>query len=261
MRIYFKEDTHQYFNESGEEYKSVSHIAKLLDKKDAKFWENVKKKKAKKLGISVDELTKEWDRKKKLGTEAGTILHLDRELELISSEFNYLDVIHKKAICPIEGDYKFSLPIEGLQNNTVYPELMIYDHEAKICGQSDKVIVTNNTIHIEDYKTDKSIDRRAYSSEFVEPEKLKAPVAHLDNCNFNVYSLKMSIYMYMLWKKNKHLRVGKLILEHLEINRDKEGVPILENGKPVLLNTTRIEVPYLRKEVRDIFEYYKLNKL
>lgn len=260
--MYFKQDTHQYFNENKEEYKSVSYIAKLLDKKDGAFWEAAKKKKAKQTGVTMAELTKEWDRKKRLGTEAGTMLHDEREHRLITDEFNHLNIVHKKKMCEVIDGMKWSLPIENLDNNTVYPELMIFDHEFKICGQADKVFVTNNTIHLEDYKTDKTIQKRAYSSEFVVAERLKEPVQHLENCNFNVYAIKMSMYMYMLWKRNKHLRIGDIVLEHLEILRDKETIPILnEEGRPTVINTTKIKVPYLRKEVRDIFEYYKLNKL
>jgi hypothetical protein len=261
--MYFKEDSHQYFNEKGEEYKSVSYLAKLLDKKDESFWKAKKVKIAKQRGITVAELTAEWDKKKLLGTTAGTIIHNDREQDLIDNEFSYMNVVCKKKECPIEDDgYKWSIPIVQLENNTVYPELMIYDHNYKLCGQSDKVIVKDNTIYVEDYKTDKSIERRSFGSEWGQTDRFKDPVSHLEDCNYNMYSIKMSCYMFMLWKANKHLKIGKLILEHLSILRDKEGIPILNsNGRPTIMKTERIEVPYLRKEVRDIFNAYKEGRL
>jgi hypothetical protein len=258
--IRFIDDSHEYFNEADESYISVSGIAKLLEQK--KDWEAIKKKRAKKLGVTVDSLTEDWNRKKILGTQAGTIVHSKREKHLIENPFTYQGVSLNKKVCRTKGDWKYSLIDNKLENNTVYPEAMIFDHELRVAGQSDKVIVVNNTIHVEDYKTDKKMDRKAFSNEWVSAEKLLPPVSHLDNCEFSMYSLKMSMYMYLLWKKNKHLKVGNLILEWLQLERDEDTIPVLdENGHPIVKKIERIEVPYLRKEVKDIFDWYKQGKL
>ena len=143
----------------------------------------------------------------------------------------------------------------------MYPECVIYDHFFKICGQSDEVRVINNHINIFDIKTDKAINDRAYQAEWGDPEKLLPPVEHLDSCNKNIYSLKMSMYMYMLWKQNKHLKIGDIILEWTPIERDVEGIPIFYKGKPKVIKRKPIKVPYLRKEVKAIFEAYKKKEL
>ena len=81
-----------------------------------------------------------------------------------------------------------------------------------ICGQSDKVIVVDKKIHIWDYKTDAEITHKAFSNDWVKPRKLLAPLHHLDECSANIYSIKMSLYMYMLWKANKDALNQEILL-------------------------------------------------
>lgn len=260
MKVFFEDKEHRYYNEDRIPYISVSGLAKKLEVK--KDWDAIKKKYAKKKGLTVAEVQADWDRKKDLGTQAGTAYHFTREQQLLSGEVIYQDIACEKRPCSLRDGIKESQDIKKLQDNTVYPELIIYDHEYRIAGQSDKVFVVNGEISVEDYKTDKAIERKAFSSEWTEPEKLIGPCCHLENCNYNMYSLKMSMYMYMLWKQNKHLKVGKLILEHVQLQRDEDGIPILdENGQPIVLKIERMEVPYRRREVKEIFELYKEGKL
>ena len=63
--------------------------------------------------------------------------------------------------------------------------------------------------------------------------------------------------MYMLWKQNTHLKCGKITLIHKEIERDAEELPVLYDGKPRVLRTTEIELPFLRKEVKEILKAHK----
>lgn len=261
MSVKFQEENHCYLNNDNEQYISVSGIQKLLEV--PKDWIAIRKKQAKKLGISEEELKNKWENARIKGTEAGTAIHKMREQGLLNT--NDLTVNNVKCNikpCSYSDGWKYSLLEDKLENNTIYPEALIYDHDLKIAGQADIVEVINNHLNVLDYKTDKKINRVAYSSEWVSPEKLLAPVNHLDNCEFNVYSLKMSMYMYLLWKKNKHLKIGKLILIWEQLLRDEDGIPILdENNNPQVIKKEEIEVPYRRKEVKDIFDWWKQGKL
>lgn len=266
MSIRFVEDGHLYLNDRDERYISVSELIKKLE--HPVDWNLVAKNKSKSLakeGIikSAKELLAEWENKRLKGSGAGTIYHKIREDALLATSNLKVNNVSCGIIpCTTSGGYKYSLKEEKLQNNTVYPEAMIYDHSLKLCGQSDKVIVVNNTIHVEDYKTDEAIERRGWSNKWNPPKKLLPPVDHLNEANYWTYSLKMSTYMYMLWMKNKHLRVGDLVLEHVNFKRDEEGIPILdENNTPQVIKVERIKVPYLKKEVIDIFDWYKKGKL
>lgn len=264
--VTFHPEKHEYFNGDNEKYISVSGLVHLLEEK--KDWKEIAKKKSKNLkkfeGIikSTEEILKIWETKRILGSTAGTIIHDIREKELLNTqEPTFYSSKCKLVPCSFHAGVKQSLHTKKLENNTVYPELIIYNHDYKVCGQSDKVIVANKTLHVHDYKTDETIDYNAWSSEWKGPEKLLPPVHYMENCNFNLYSLKMSLYMYLLWLDNKDLKIGDLILDHLQIERDEEGIPILTNGIPTVLKTTQIKVPYKRRDVRDILEWYKQGKL
>lgn len=253
--VRFKKDTHQYFTEDGEELISVSAFVKRFELK--KDWLKIAKRKCASLkkyeGITKTpkELMKEWEMKRDRGSEAGTMIHSLKEAEVLNKEFyEYEQEKLLKKECMFDGTSKISIPINKLENGHIYPELMIYDLDHMICGQSDKVIVKGNMINVIDYKTDKTIDFKAYSSEWVKPEKLLKPISHLQNCNGNIYSIKMSLYMYLLWSANKgKLKPGKIILDWCPLERDEDGIPILYDGKPKIKFEKQIELPYRKKEV------------
>lgn len=260
--IRFIDEFHEYYNEQDEKYISVSGLAdKVKEKTD---WEPIKKKNAKDLGITVEELEKEWERKRLAGTNAGTAIHLKKEQELLStSDLTVNNVQCTIKPCSFSNGWKYSLVEDKLENNTVYPEAMIFNHILKVAGQSDRVEVVNNTINVIDYKTDKKMDRQGFYNKYKGGhKKLLAPVAHLQECEFDIYSLKMSMYMRLLWAKNKHLKIGDLILEWHQLERDADTVPILgSDGLPIVKKIEIIKVPYLRKEVKDVFDWYKEGKL
>ena len=259
-RVKFIEESHQYF--IGDDIELVS-VSQFTDKfKPHVDWDVIAEKVAKKKTrsgelTSKEDILKKWERKRKLSAEIGTLYHSQREDELLSSDNVELDGSIYSVCKPSYSDgLKWSIDINKLKDNTIYPELMIYNTEYGICGQSDKVIINKGKIDIIDYKSDQEIKFKAYSSKWVKPEKLLEPISHLDNCNGNIYSIKMSIYMYLLWKANGgKLKPGDLILEHVELERDEDddNIPILKDGKPVVKNIKQIKIPYRKREVIDMF--------
>jgi ATP-dependent exoDNAse (exonuclease V) beta subunit len=256
--IKFIEDSHKYFTENGQELISVSKFYKKFE--PFVDWKKIAEKSAKKMSKEGTPMTGEqlqaiWKEKGEWSTHVGKILHSIEEENTINSNDN---VSYKTKVCDFRDGIKWSIPINNLENNTVYPELMIYDMDHMICGQSDKVVVKNNKIHIIDYKTDKEIKFKAFSNDWVKPRKLEPPLSHLDECNGNQYAIKMSMYMYMLWKANKgRFMTGDLILEHKSLLRDADDRPVLESGKPVVVSTQKIKLPYLRKEVEAMLKTIK----
>lgn len=249
MSIKFIESSHRYVNENGDDLISVSAFMKRFEPK--KDWKAIAARVAKKQGVPTKQILDLWDMKREKGSQAGTTFHTIRENELMASEFFEFDNAKlNKRQCEYRDEVKYSIPLTEVVNNMVYPELMIYNTEYMICGQSDKVIIKDNKIHIYDYKTDKSIDFKAYSSEWVKPEKLLPPLSHLENCNGNVYSIKMSMYMYLLWRASKgKFKPGDIILEWCPLERDEEGIPILYDGVPREVKRDIIKLPYRKKEV------------
>jgi hypothetical protein len=262
--IKFIEESHQYLTEDDRVLISVSAFTDRF--KEKVDWVAVAKKvagKKTKLGepTTTQEILAKWEHKRDESARIGTILHTIEEDKLIGQQspiFYQQECTIKECTHTPTG--KWSIPINKLENNTVYPELMIYDLEHMICGQSDKVIVTNNKIHIWDYKTDAELKYQAFSNKWVKPKKMLFPLSHLDECNINIYSIKMSLYMYMLWKANKGtLRPGDIIIEHVELERDEnnDNIPILKNGKPVVKGITQINLPYRKKEVMEMLKTLK----
>jgi hypothetical protein len=262
--VKFQEKGHKYYTLDGtQELISVSGLMHRFEQ--PKDWDAIAEKSSKNLkrykGITKTplELKAEWEKKRIKGSEAGTMVHKIKEAELLATKIDT-----KIVESFTDSDFKYALNVQELEDNTVYPELMIYDLGYGICGQSDIVEIKNDYIIIRDHKTDKSIEWYAYDNGYNEPEMLLGPLSHLENCNGNVYSLKMSLYMYLIWKANKgRFKPGKIILNWCPIDRDADGYPILydangnivqEGGQPRILYEKEIEVPYRKKEVMAMLE-------
>lgn len=258
-KVRFLNEHHQYFI-GDRELISVSAFTKLFEEK--KDWNAIAKKYAKKHGGTAEEWNAKWKNKAKLSSEAGTILHSMREEALMEQSLpEFFGVKCEKLQCQTIDGVKWGIDISNLPFNTVFPELIIHDEEYGISGQTDKAITTDTHIHIMDYKTDKDIKFKGYSSQWKRPEKFLPPLQHLDYCNGNEYSLKMSMYMYLIWRKNKHLKPGKIIIEHIHLKRDEDDIPILIDGFPLILKEELIELPYRKTEVIDMLKHYKQTQL
>ncbi len=261
-KVKFIEESHQYISEDDRELISVSAFTERF--KNKVDWKAIAHKVALKktrLGepTTKEEVLAKWERKRDLAATIGTNYHSFREMDAHDTP-NFYDIKCDVEFCPVIDNHKWSLAINQLKNNTEYRELMIYDMDYMICGQADKVIVVNKKINIWDYKTDAKIDFKAFSSKWVDPAYLLPPLSHLEECNANIYSIKMSMYMYLLWKSNRGLlKPGDIILEHIHLKRDpdNDNLPVLVDGKPVVLKIERIKLPYRKKEVMDMLATIK----
>ena len=255
--ITFYEEGHKYLRDSdGKQLLSVSGLASLYEEK--KDWDKICKRTAKKRGIDPKELRAKWDNKNKIATQAGTKLHEIKEMELLNAPYIFDGIELSKP------NYKFGksekkLPSQKLENNHVYPEHMVYNEYYAITGQSDKVVISNNTIYILDYKTDQQLSWKAFASEWVEAEKFLDPISHLEKCNGNEYALKMSLYMYLVWLENREYKMGDIIIEHVSIERDEDGVPVLHDGIPNIIEEKEYRPKLLLREAKLILEHYREN--
>ena len=160
----------------------------------------------------------------------------------LSKSENYLDICNKNIV---KSQYRYIENIEEI--DTVPTKCITVDSPTHTYLATRSYIKTHNT--------DKEISLQAYSNpaKFVKARKLLKPLGHLDECNANIYSIKMSLYMYMLWKANKgRFKPGELVIEHVNLKRDEEGIPITKDGLPVVLSTQIIKLPYRKKEVEDM---------
>lgn len=140
----------------------------------------------------------------------------------------------------------------------IYPEHLVYIKSAGIIGQSDIVEVADGFVHISDYKTNKEIEKSSYVDWEGNSKKMLGILSHLDDCNFNHYSLQLSIYMYMVLRHNPKLKPGKITIHHIEfekVGEDKYGYPIHARdaeGNPIVKEVHFHECEYMLSEVRGI---------
>lgn len=244
----FYEKDHLY--KDGE--RTFISVTTLLERfEPVKNWKAIAKRYATKIGKTPSEVEAMWKKEKDDSLVRGKDYHAERQNSLNSIGF----VQRKNVECKV----KYHLPTgEGdqralgqqdflLENNTVYTELMVWDEESGICGMADEVEVIGNTIYVNDHKTNREIHKEGFYVKNIGRQKLTGPVSHMDDCNWSIYCLQLSLYMYMLWKKNKHLKVGDLTLNHVQFDRDGKVTGVIH-----------MKVPYLRTEVKAIVEWWKI---
>ena len=78
----------------------------------------------------------------------------------------------------------------------VSSELCVGSEELGLCGMVDQLYYSNtlDALVIFDWKTNKKMN---YKSKF--KNKMLEPVSHLDECEFNTYSLQLSTYKYTVY--------------------------------------------------------------
>lgn len=263
--VKFREDGHLYTSLENDGIKWISVttlVHKFVPPFDARAqaMKSTRNTRSKWFRIPVDEILKAWEGETRRSTDAGSWYHGKREQELYAAAGLPVQVI--KPV--MDGGDKLA-PNQKLLNNYMYPELLVYLLSANLCGQSDKVVILDNKVNISDYKTSKEIRRNAYSG-YNGPEMLLAPLNHLENCEFNIYALQLSIYMYIILRHNPEFSPGTLTIEHIKFEKeadDKYGYPIYRrnaSGEFVVKDIEYIQLPYMRREVQSIIEWLKENK-
>lgn len=220
--IKFDEELHSYTQlDNNERYTSVTTFIKKFQKK--KDWYGIATKYAIKHGGTPEEWLKTWENTKNKAGDKGTKFHEKKEelfRGLEASKEKYLGV-HDVHASPEKIYGKYSLDLSELKPG-VYSELMLYSHKYRLAGQADEVIIhPNKTFEINDYKTSKTIDKKSfYGKEGY--EYMTAPVEKLQDCNWNHYSLQLSLYAKLLEEfgyKCKKLTIEHIVWPHHNIMR------------------------------------------
>jgi ATP-dependent exoDNAse (exonuclease V) beta subunit len=269
MSIFFNAKDHSYKSLTTEPeiaWYSVTTVVSSLKKPfDAKKTAQKVSKNAKSKwhGIEPKIIEEIWANEAKRAVDLGTWYHNQREADLCSlaSIEREGTVVPIFAPLPLKDGIKYA-PSQKLEPG-VYPEHMVYLKSAGICGQSDLVEVVNGRVNIIDYKTNKEIKMESFKDWEGISEKMLHPISNLDDCNFNHYSLQLSIYMYMILKHNPKLLPGTIYIHHIVFEtegKDKWGYPIAKldlNGEPIVKDVNLIPVPYLYDEVIAVINHMK----
>lgn len=162
----------------------------------------------------------------------GTAEHGTRVHQMIEAHIKFPDVTIVDEEARDVNKYTQGRAWLSKQEGHMKTELKVYDETLGLAGTIDLVITNNDgTVTLVDWKTSKTIHKKAYNKEIA-----KEPIEHLEDTNYNKYSLQLSTYAYMLEHKYK-TPVKDLIMVHL-----------LED------NFVEYKLPYLKEEVKKMLE-------
>lgn len=226
----FREDTHQYFNERGEEYISATtFIKKFAPEFDQ---EGTAARVAAREGVTKEEISERWKQASEEACAYGTKIHLLMENYL---KFGAVDPSYSSMYKSLDK----ILGRDGKDRDYIRSEYKLHNDEYMIAGTADLIIdVSDTEFLVGDFKTNKEIkffDR--FGGHLLEP------VTHLSACNYNIYSLQLSLYGYFYG-----LETGKkcrnVFLMHCSDETEWKFIP----------------ANYMEYEVRAMLKKYNLNK-
>ena len=211
--IKFYDGPHEYFIDGKKQKSVTTFIGEFKKPFDEDYWSA---RKAKELGVTQEELLKEWAFKRDSACDRGSCLHAYAENYLNNKVFpwepeKYIARYGKKAALNA-----ISTPLDKLREmfQTFYEEssrslipikseLVVGDEELGICGMVDQLYFNKKSgkLEIWDWKTNKEIKRKN------QWERYDTPINHLEVCEFNTYSLQLSMYKYLI-EKITSIRLG-----------------------------------------------------
>jgi ATP-dependent exoDNAse (exonuclease V) beta subunit len=182
--ITFEEDPHTYTDDAGRSYKSItSLIHDYFPQFDA---EKNAARLANKRGKTVPELLQEWAECGEEACRYGTRVHENCEALMKGmptpnrAENETEDRVFAHAVA-VTGYLKTKYQFIGA-------ERILFSPRCHVAGTVDLMMADGNTLWILDYKTNKEIKHTGHRN-----ERGLFPLTHLDNCNFNHYSIQLSL--------------------------------------------------------------------
>lgn len=123
------------------------------------------------------------------------------ELEIIKDNNSYRNILN---IVPVD---------------TVITKCIEVDSSTHTYLAGEHLIVTHNT--------NKEIKRRSfYNSSKKSNVKLKYPLNNLEDCNYNLYMLQLSMYAYMLQQLNPDFNIRSLTIVHIQRDGSIKEYPV-----------------------------------
>lgn len=185
--IHFEPIPHRY-TKAGREFTSVTTcLHEYTQEFDA---ERFSKKKAEEKGVPQSEILTLWDINREYACVLGTELHFYIETYLLyGRKIETMTGIDERVLAFHEFWDKLSEKIEIIDC-----EILVYDEISGVAGTIDCLAKNKKTgkYIIIDWKSNKEIK---YDNQW---QNLKKPFEHLEDCNFNHYSLQLSTYQEII---------------------------------------------------------------
>ena len=176
----------------------------------------------------VEEVLQSWHNTRDEACEHGSYVHSLLETSFYDkTQFD----LSKYGVPQVCGNYTCNKGNYILDlDNGIYPEFLmswISPEGLHIAGQADLVCKSGNDIDILDWKTNREIKRRSfYNSSKKSNVKLKYPLNNLEDCNYNIYMLQLSMYGYMIQKLNPNFNIRSLTIVHIQRDGSIKEYPV-----------------------------------
>ena len=244
MTVFYDDPTHTYYTCTDNQKVVYTSATQLISRYKVPFdKDRMAVLTAQKRGGTPEYWKTQWEKVSKEACDYGTQIHDQREQEMIARGTQLINGRMFRVQNRVPDHFCDYFQLE----DGVYPELKLWHHGYRIAGRTDRAILetvcTDKTgrcsryMHIDDYKTNKKIDLRAYRFKDGSYKMMLTPVDHLEDCNFNHYALQLSLYLFM--GEAMGFMPGNMKLIHIP----KDGP------------ATEYEVPYLKSEIIDILTH------
>lgn len=241
--IDFNEEKHTYTNR--ETKKQLKSASRFLDFFKIPFDREGISKSISMFGKkSQAQILAEWDKKKDNSIIHGNHVHKMME------DYNNTGTCEDKSLIKVAKYINSDIIGEYYRS---FNEAIFWNNQYGICGTADRPILRcknpNAILDVYDYKTnlEKGI---YYNSSTNKNGKIKhykkfylKPIDHLEDCNYNHYTLQLSLYAYMAQALYGVL-IGQLAI--IFIGKNIKGEWYAE----------RIAVPYLKTDIKNMLDYY-----
>ena len=225
MSVIFDPDAHTYTHP---DVGRLISVTTLLGKFKKPFDSAVHAERvAKREGVDKQLVLEMWEKEKNRACDRGTHIH-----QLLEDYINVGDTQQDYNWLYKSYDKSAEMYIDTF--NKVHCEKLLYNTTYKIAGTADLIYDhSNNEFTIGDFKTNKKF---RFSSPF--GERLLSPVEHLHSCEFNTYSLQLSLYAY-LYEELTGKKCRKLVIFYLSGDRFRT-----------------YHCNYLKNDVKNILKHY-----
>jgi hypothetical protein len=208
--IRYVDSTHEYTLDGVKHTSVTTFIGEYKSKFDT---ENVAKKYALKHKLDVNKVIEDWDYMREFASMKGRTFHSFAENWYANKIFEYdvEDIKNKWGNSMILALEKMLVHFKKFYSDSskslipVKSEFIVYDSEYQIAGMVDQLFFNkkHNEYQIFDWKTNKDISFQSQYRDY-----FKHPISHLEECEFNTYSLQLSIYKHII-EKNTNIKIGK----------------------------------------------------
>jgi len=197
----FDKISHSYKNIHTEEayISATSFISKFKKKFDVDLHA---KRVADKEGVTPEEIKERW---KKINSDSkvrGSSIHsvIDDFNKTGKKDEDYLEILNSLE------------ELNLYDRDKTKCEELVYNHNFKLAGTADCIEDQGSTFNVYDFKTNKKFNLYSqYKSFFLDP------ISHLSDCEYNTYSLQLSLYAFM-YQSMTGKNVGKLGIVYLDSN-------------------------------------------